>query len=170
MAPPPLKAIPNFYFFADMVICERNAFDSQTQYSGGDLSLGDFADLLTHQGGADRGFQRDFARIEVHFVGADYLEFHSFIRREIREFDRAQKADPVFGQGVGVNHAGMLQDLLQETDAADSLRLDPPRFPVSGIIAPVPLGTGLREFVLHLRINFVDQVLQLTRNFVVSLF
>ena len=63
----------------------------------------------------------------------------------------------------------MLQDLLQETDPADGLPVHPPRFTVSRIIAPVSLGAGLREVVRHLRINLVDQMLQLRGYLVVSL-
>ena len=58
-----------------------------------------------------------------------------------------------FGEGVGVDYAGMLQDLLQETDPAAGFRLVPPGFAVSCIIASVPLGAGLREVVRHLGIN-----------------
>ena len=69
----------------------------------------------------------------------------------------------------GVDYAGMLQDLLQETDTADGLRLDPPCFTVSRILTQVPLGAGFREVVLHLGVDLVDQVLQLGCNLVVSL-
>ena len=148
---------------------EGNALDSEAENSGGDLGLGDFADLLAHQGGADRGFQGDLPCLEVHLVGADDLEFHTFIGRQVREFDHAQQAHPVFGEGVGIDHAGMLQDFLQKADPADGLRLDPPRFAVSGIVAPVPLGAGLRELVLHLGIDLAYQMLQLGGNLVVSL-
>ena len=82
-----------------------DAFDSQAKGSGGDLGLYDFADLLAHQGGADRGFQRNLAGLEVHHVWADYLEFHASICREVREFDTAKKANPVFWKIVGVYHA-----------------------------------------------------------------
>ncbi len=82
-----------------------DAFDSQAKGSGGDLGLYDFADLLAHQGGADRGFQRNLAGLEVHLVWADYLESHAGICREVREFDTAQKTNPVFWKIVGVNHA-----------------------------------------------------------------
>ena len=102
-------------------------------------------------------------------MGADYLECHAGIRREVREFNLAQKGNLVFGEDVGVDHARMLQDLLQETDTADGLRLDAPRFTVSRIFAQIPLGPGLREVVLHLGINLVDKMLQLGRNLVVSL-
>ena len=116
---------------------ERDAFDSQVQGSGGDLGLGYLADLLAHQGGDDRGFQRNLTSLQVHLVGADYLEFHPGICRQVRKFDLAQEADPVFGEDVRVDYAGMLQDLLQETDAADGLPLHAPGFPVSGIVASV---------------------------------
>ena len=63
----------------------------------------------------------------------------------------------------------MLQDLLQETDTADGLRLDPPCFTVACILTQVPLGASLREVVLHLGVNLVDKMLQLGCNLVVSL-
>ena len=44
-------------------LVEGDAFDAEAKGAGGDLGLGDFADLLAHQGGADRGFQRDFASL-----------------------------------------------------------------------------------------------------------
>ena len=75
---------------------ERDAFDPQAQGAGGNTGLGYFADLLAHQGGAYRGFQRNLAGLQVHFVGADNLKPHTGISREVREFDPAQKADPVF--------------------------------------------------------------------------
>ena len=64
----------------------------------------------------------------------------------------------------------MLQDLLQETDTAYRLRLHTPCFAVSGIIASVSLGAGLRKVVPHLWINLVYKMLQLGRKLVVSLF
>ena len=63
----------------------------------------------------------------------------------------------------------MLQYLLQETDTADGLRLDPPGFAVSRILAQVTLGAGLREIVLHLGINHVDELLQLSGNLIIPL-
>ena len=102
-------------------------------------------------------------------MGADNLECHAGICREVGEFDPAQKGNPVFREGVGVDNARMLQDLLQETDAADGLSLYPPCFTVSRILAQVPLGAGLREVVLHFGVNLVDKMLQLGRNLVVSL-
>ena len=42
-----------------------DTFDSQTQYSGGDLRLSDIADFLAHQGGPNRGFQRNLAGLTV---------------------------------------------------------------------------------------------------------
>ena len=47
---------------------------------------------------ANGGFERNFASLKVDFV----------------------RADPVFGEGVGVDNAGMFQDFLQETDSAAS--------------------------------------------------
>ncbi len=148
---------------------KRDAFDSQAQSSGGDLGLDDLADLLAHQGGPDRGFERNLASLEIHLVGADYLEFHPGICREVREFDTAQKANPVFGEIVGVDHARMLQDLLKETDTADGLRLGPPCFAISGIIAPVTLCASFRKVLRDLGINHVYKVAQFSRDFVVSL-
>ena len=101
---------------------------------------------------------------------ADYLEFHTGICRKVREFDLAQKADPVFRKGIRINHAGMVQDLLQETDTADCLSLFPPCFTLSRILAPIPLRAGLCDIFPHFRIDHVDKVLQLGRNLVVSLF
>ena len=43
---------------------------------------------------------------------------------DFSEIFPAQQAHPVFGKEAGVYHAGMLQGLLQETDAADGLPLD----------------------------------------------
>ena len=63
----------------------------------------------------------------------------------------------------------MFQDFLQETDTADGLRLDPPCFAVSGILAQVPLGACLREVVLHLGVNYAHKMLQLGCNLIVSL-
>ena len=146
-----------------------DAVDSQAQCPEGDLGLGNLADLLTHQGGADRGFERDLAGLEVHLVGADYLESHSGICREVRELDPAEKAYSVFRESSRVYHAGMLQDLLQETYTADGFRLVPPRFPVARILAQVPLGASLRKVGFHFWIDLVDKVLQLGRNLVVSL-
>ena len=60
--------------------------------------------------------------------------------------------------------------ILQETDPADGLGLDPPCFPVSRIIAPVPLGAHFRKIFRRLGIGFVDQILQFGGKFVVSLF
>ena len=151
-------------------LVEGDAFDAEAKGAGGDLGLGDFADLLAHQGGADRGFQRNLACFEVHFVWADNLEFQAGVCREVGEFDTAQQTDSVLGEDVGVNHTGMLQDLLQKADTADGLSLHPPRFTVAGIVTAVSLGAGLREVVLHLRINLFDQVSQLGRYFVESFF
>ena len=75
---------------------ERDAFYSKSQCSGWDLSLDDVTDLLTHQGSSNRRFERNLACLEVHLMWTDYLEFHTGICREIREFNRAQKADSVF--------------------------------------------------------------------------
>ena len=68
---------------------ERDTFNSQAKGAGGDLGLGDFPYLLAHQGGADWGIQRNFAGLEVHLVGADNLELHAGICREVREYDPA---------------------------------------------------------------------------------
>ena len=152
---------PAFALSRGRSLPERDAVDTQTQDAGGDAGLGDLADLLAHEGCADRGLQRNLAGLEVHLVRADYLEAHAGVCREIRELDAAQKAHPVLGEDVGADHAGMLQDLLQEADAADGLGLDAPRFAVSCIFAQVPLGTGLREVVLHLGVNLAHQMLQL---------
>jgi hypothetical protein len=62
----------------------------------------------------------------------------------------------------------MFQNLLQEADAADGLRLPPPSFAVSRILAPVSLCAGLRNLIPHLRIDHADKMIQLGRNFVVS--
>ena len=91
--------------FSETPSVERDAFDSQAQGSGGNPGLCDFADLPAHQGGADRGLQRDLPSLEVHLVGADYLEFHAGICREVGEFYPAQKANPVFGEDVGIDYA-----------------------------------------------------------------
>ena len=64
----------------------------------------------------------------------------------------------------------MLQDFLQETDAADGLPLDAPGLAISRIVAPVSLGAGLREVIGHLGVNLFNQMLQLGGNLVVSLF
>ena len=68
-------------FHRKNVSVERDAFDSQAQGPGGDLGLGDLTDLLAHQGGANRGFQRNHASLEVHLMGADDLESHAGICR-----------------------------------------------------------------------------------------
>ena len=70
-----------------------------------------------------RRFQRYLASLQIHLMGADYLKFHSGICREVREFDLAQKTDSVFRKCFRVNDSGSLQNLLQETDTADGLRL-----------------------------------------------
>ena len=102
-------------------------------------------------------------------MGADDLEFHPRIGREVRKFDRAQQAHFDFGKSIGVNHAGILQDFLQETDTADGFHLVPPGLPIARILAQVPLGARLYEIILHAGINLVDQAIQLGCNLVVSL-
>ena len=57
----------------------------------------------------------------------------------------------------------MLQYLLQEADAADGLPLEPPGFTVSRIVAPVSLGTGLRQVIPHLGIDLFNEMLQFGR-------
>ena len=52
----------------------------------------------------------------------------------------------------------MLQNLLQETDTADSLPLDAPGFPVARIVAPVTLRTHLGNFLGHLGVNVLDKM------------
>ena len=64
----------------------------------------------------------------------------------------------------------MLQNLLQETDAADGFPLDAPCFTVSGILTAVSLGAGFREVFLHFGVHLFNEVLQLGGNLVVSLF
>ena len=134
------------------------------------MGFGDVADFLAHQGCADGRFQRDLACFEIHLVRADDLEGHACVRREVREFDLAQKADPVFRKGFGVDYAGMVQNLLQETDTADGLRLESPRFTVSRILAAVALRTCLREVLPYIRVDHIDKVVQLGHDLVVSLF
>ena len=133
------------------------------------MGLGNLADFLTHQSGVDGGFKRYLPSLEVHFVGADYLECHSGICGEVREFDPAQKGNSVFGQNIRVNHTGIIQDLLKETDTADGLRLHSPCFTISRIIASVSLGASLRKVVLHLGVDHLDKVLKLGCNLVVTL-
>ena len=51
------ETVPGLFGMLDDIIrnsVERNTFNSQAQGSGRDLSLGYFADLSAHQGGADR--------------------------------------------------------------------------------------------------------------------
>ena len=134
------------------------------------MSLGYFADFLAHQSCSYRGSERNLASLEVHLVGTDYLEFHSGICREIREFDTAQKTDPVSRESVRIDHSRMFKNLLQESDPADRLRLPPSCFAVSRILAPVPLCAGFSDMVSHLGIDHIDKVIQLRRNLVVSLF
>ena len=76
-------------------LIESNALDPEAHGPGRYLCLGDFAYLLAHQGGAYRGFQRNLAGLEIHLVGAYYLESHACVGREVRKLDPAQKADPV---------------------------------------------------------------------------
>ena len=64
----------------------------------------------------------------------------------------------------------MLQNLLKETDATDGLSLDAPCFTVTGVVAAVSLGTGLRKVFLHCGVDLVDKVAEFCRYFVVSLF
>ena len=147
-----------------------DAFNPQTKDSGRGLSFDCFADLPAHQGRADRRLKRDLAGLKVHLVGADNFEFHPGVCREIREFHRAQQTDSVLWEGGCINHAGILQDLLQETDAADGLGLPAPCFTVSGILTPVSLRTGLGHHFAYLRVDHADKVIQLGRNLVVSFF
>ena len=147
-----------------------DALNPQAEDSGRGMSLGCFADLPAHQGRADRGFQRDLAGLEVHLMRAYYLKLHPGIGREVREFDSTQKADPVFRERCRINHALIFNDLLQEADTADGLRLSAPCFAVSGILTPVPLRAGLSDHLAHLRIDHVDKVVQLSHELVVSLF
>ena len=84
---------------------QSDAFDSQAKCSRWGLCFGDFADLFAHQCSAYRRFQRNLSCLEIHLVRTDYLEFHSCICREIREFDPAQKTDSVFWKSVGVDNA-----------------------------------------------------------------
>ena len=149
---------------------KTDAFYSQAKDSGGDAGFGYFADFFIHQGGSDRGLQRNFAGVEVHLVGADYLEFHTGICRKISKFHLAQEAYPVFGKGIGVEHTRMFQDFLQETDAADGFRLGAPGLAVSRVIAPVALGAHLCKFFLHLWVNLVYKMIKFGCNLVVSLF
>ena len=134
------------------------------------MGLSDFADLLAHQGSTNRGFQRDLAGLEVHFVWADDLEFHLGICLQVCEFYLAQKAYSVLGESVGIDHTGVLQDLLQEADAADGLRLPPSCFTVARILAPVALGAGFSDMVTHFWIDHGYKVVQFGSKFVVSLF
>jgi hypothetical protein len=64
----------------------------------------------------------------------------------------------------------MFQNLLKETDTTDGLRLPPPGFTISGILAPVPLGASFRDDLAYLGIDHIDKVFQLGRNLVISLF
>lgn len=152
-----------------MLSAGGDAFDSEAKGAGGGLSLDDIAGLLSHQGGADRRFQRNLARFEVHLVWADYLEYHTRICREVSEFDFAQEAYPVFGELARVDYAGMLQDFLKEANAADGFRLDTSRFTVSRVFAQVPLGTSFRKVFFHLGVNHVYEIVQLGCNLLVSL-
>ena len=103
-------------------------------------------------------------------MGAYNLVCHPGISIEVSEFHTAQKANFVFGQDVGVNYAGMFQNLLQKLDTADGLPLYAASLTVTSIIAPVPLGTHLRKIFRHFGVNLVDKVVQLGRNLVVPLF
>lgn len=62
-----------------------------------------------HEHGTD---SEDCLIDEDYLVGTYNLEFHPGIHREIREFNPAQKAYPVFWECIGINNAGMLQNLL----------------------------------------------------------
>ena len=146
-----------------------DAFYSQAQCSGRNLRLGCFADLPAHQGGAYRRLQRNLAGLEIHFVRADDLELHPGVCGEVGELYPAQKAYSVFWKDVWVNHPGMLQNPLQETDPADGPGLFPPCLTVSCILTPVSLCAGLGEVLPHLGIDHVDKMIQLGRNLVVSL-
>ena len=102
-------------------------------------------------------------------MGADDLELHPCICREIREFYTTQKADPVLWKCIRVNHARVLQNLLQEADTAYGLRLPAPCLTVTRIFAPVALSASLRNSPTHLWIDHTDKVIQLGRYLVVSL-
>ena len=99
----------------------------------------------------------------------DYLELHSDVRREICEFDLAQKAYSVFGKCLRINNTGIIQNLLQETYTADCLRLPASRFTITCILAPVPLCAGLCDLFTHLGVDHADKMIQLGRNLVISL-
>ena len=158
-----IKEIKDFLIKSDII-------DSKAQSSGWDLSLSYIADLLAHQGRPNRRFQRNLARFKVHLVRTHYLEFHTGICREIREFHRAQKAYPVFGKGFRINHTGIFQYSLQEPYTADGLRLNTPCFAISGILTPISLCTCLCNIFPYLWINHIDKVIQFRQKFVESLF
>ena len=158
-----IKEIIDFLIKSDII-------DSKAQSSGRDLRFCYIADLLAHQGRPNRRFQRNLARFKVHLMRAHYLEFHTGICREIREFHRAQKTYPVFWKSRRINHSGIFQNPLQETDTAYCLCLNPPCFAISGILTPIPLCTCLCDIFPYLWINHIDKVIQLRQKFVESLF
>ena len=103
-------------------------------------------------------------------MGAHNLEGHTGLGGQVGEFHPAQQANPVLGKVIGVDNPCVLQNTLQETDTADGLPLDAPGFTVARIVAPVPLGAGLRKVVRHLGVHLVYKMLQLRGNLVVSFF
>lgn len=126
------------------------------------------AGLVTHKGAADGGVAGDFAFFELHLVVADYSAGHSGIGGQIGEDHLAEQGNLAFGQGVGVDDAGVLQHILQEAYAADGPCLGTARCTVLEILAQVTLGPGFRELVLDARVFHVYEILELSHYLVVA--
>ena len=97
---------------------------------------------MSHKRRSDGGFAGEFSPFEVHFVVAYYGVAHLFAVAQVGEFHFAQQADSVFGERGGVDDAGVLEDFLQEFDAADGFCLGSSCCPVLEVFTQVSLRSG----------------------------
>ena len=150
-------------------LSEAPAFDAEVEGAGGDVDFDDVAGLFTQQGLGNGRLDGYLALAEVRLVGIDDGVAHAGVVGQIGYLNLAQQTDGACPQQGRVEHAGVLQHALLETDASQQSALLALGGMIFKILTQVTLCTGFGNGLTHLGQFHLLHVAQLGYQFVVAL-